>query len=74
MSLLDVHVNRVPIGGTVTSVEYHSGAHMPAFKEESERNERMVWVFSTELSDVDVVQIAGILARRIVPYLDLAPP
>lgn len=70
MSLLDVHVNRVPIGGTVTSVEYHSGAHMPAFKEESERNERMVWVFSTELGDVEVVQIAGILARRIVPYLE----
>lgn len=69
MSPLNVHVNRAPLGGTVSSVEHVPGGYVPAFNKESENNERVVWHFDTELGDVEVVQIAGAVARRIVPYV-----
>jgi phosphatidylserine decarboxylase len=68
MSPLDVHVNRAPISGTVTSVEHRAGGYLPAFDKDSDRNERLVWHFDTELGDIEVIQIAGVLVRRIVPY------
>lgn len=68
MSPFDVHVNRAPMAGTVTSVEHHAGGYLPAFDKDSERNERLVWHFDTELGDIELVQIAGVLVRRIVPY------
>ncbi|CCB77543.1 MULTISPECIES: phosphatidylserine decarboxylase [Streptomycetaceae] len=69
MSPLNVHVNRAPLAGTVTSVEHLPGGFVPAFNKESEHNERVVWHFDTELGDIEVVQIAGAVARRIVPYI-----
>ncbi|MCH0542437.1 phosphatidylserine decarboxylase [Streptomyces sp. MUM 203J] len=69
MSPLNVHVNRAPLAGTVTSVEHVPGGFVPAFNKESEDNERVVWHFDTELGDIEMVQIAGAVARRIVPYL-----
>ncbi|MET9951332.1 phosphatidylserine decarboxylase [Streptomyces sp. NPDC006339] len=69
MSPLNVHVNRAPLAGTVTSVEHVPGGFVPAFNKESENNERVVWHFDTELGDIEMVQIAGAVARRIVPYI-----
>ena len=69
MSPLNVHVNRAPLAGTVTSVEHVPGGFVPAFNKESEHNERVVWHFDTELGDVEMIQIAGTVARRIIPYL-----
>ncbi|WP_030900496.1 phosphatidylserine decarboxylase [Streptomyces sp. NRRL F-5126] len=69
MSPLNVHVNRAPLAGTVTSVEHVPGGYVPAFNKESESNERVVWHFDTEIGDIEMVQIAGAVARRIVPYL-----
>jgi phosphatidylserine decarboxylase len=69
MNPLNVHVNRAPLAGTVTSVTHVPGGYLPAFNKDSERNERMVWHFDTELGDIEVVQIAGAMVRRIVPYL-----
>ncbi|MBP2703460.1 phosphatidylserine decarboxylase [Microbispora sp. RL4-1S] len=69
MSPLNVHVNRAPAAGTVTSVEHVAGGFAPAFNKDSDRNERVVWHFDTALGDVELVQIAGAVARRIVPYL-----
>ncbi|WP_283132842.1 phosphatidylserine decarboxylase [Rhizohabitans arisaemae] len=69
MSPLNVHVNRAPLSGTVTSIEHVSGGYLPAFNKDSERNERVVWHLATELGDIELVQIAGAVARRIVPYL-----
>jgi phosphatidylserine decarboxylase len=67
LSPLDVHVNRTPVGGTVTRVEYHPGRFLPAYKPEAgELNEwTEVW-FDTPGGPVVVRQIVGILARRIV--------
>ncbi|WP_037908522.1 phosphatidylserine decarboxylase [Actinacidiphila yeochonensis] len=69
MSPLNVHVNRAPLAGTVASVEHVPGGYVPAFNKESEDNERVVWHFDTEIGDVEVIQIAGAVARRIVPYV-----
>ncbi|WP_433378349.1 phosphatidylserine decarboxylase [Streptosporangium sp. CA-115845] len=68
MSPLDVHVNRAPLAGTVTSVEHVSGGYLPAFNKDSDTNERVVWHLDTALGDIEFVQIAGAVARRIVPY------
>ncbi|MER5623010.1 phosphatidylserine decarboxylase [Streptosporangium sp. NPDC002544] len=69
MSPLDVHVNRAPLAGTVTSVEHVSGGYLPAFNKDSDTNERVVWHLDTALGDIEFVQIAGAVARRIVPYV-----
>ncbi|MHB8606580.1 MAG: phosphatidylserine decarboxylase [Thermoplasmatota archaeon] len=68
MSPLNVHVNRAPLDARVASVKHIPGGFVPAFDKESDRNERVEWVFETEFGDVTVVQIAGAVARRIVPY------
>ncbi len=64
---MDVHVNRTPVGGAVTHVEYHPGSFLPAYKVEAgELNEwTEVW-FETNGRPVVCRQIVGILARRIV--------
>jgi phosphatidylserine decarboxylase len=68
MSLRDVHVNRAPADGTVLGLEHRPGGHLPAFAKDSDRNERMHWTFATRLGPLELIQIAGVLARRIVPY------
>lgn len=69
MSPLNVHVNRAPLAGNVTSVQHVAGGFLPAFNKDSDQNERVVWHFETALGDVEMVQIAGAVARRIVPYV-----
>jgi phosphatidylserine decarboxylase len=69
MNIYDVHVNRMPIDGIVKNVEHINGSHLPAFKKESERNERVITTIETNIGTVKIVQIAGTLARRIVPYI-----
>ncbi|MBB4932149.1 phosphatidylserine decarboxylase [Lipingzhangella halophila] len=69
MNPLNVHVNRAPLAGTVVGVEHRPGGFRPAFDKDSERNERVIWTFETEIGEITVVQIAGAMVRRIVPYL-----
>lgn len=71
MSPLDVHVNRAPLAGTVTSVEHVAGGFLPAFNKDSDTNERVVWHLDTALGDIELIQIAGAVARRIVPYVSV---
>ncbi|MFC3997810.1 phosphatidylserine decarboxylase [Nocardiopsis sediminis] len=68
MNPLNVHVNRAPAAGVVTRVEHRPGGFRPAFDKDSERNERVIWTFETEIGEITVVQIAGAMVRRIVPY------
>ena len=67
LSPMDVHVNRTPVSGAVTKVEYHPGRFLPAYRKEAgELNEwTEVW-FDTPGGPVVIRQIVGILARRIV--------
>lgn len=69
MSPKDVHVNRFPLDGTVVSVTHHAGGHIPAFNKDAHNNERVETVLDTALGRVKVIQIAGTVARRIVPYI-----
>jgi phosphatidylserine decarboxylase len=69
MSPKDVHVNRFPIDGTVVSVTHIAGGHIPAFNKDSHLNERVVTVLDTAIGRIKVIQIAGTVARRIVPYI-----
>jgi phosphatidylserine decarboxylase len=69
MSPLDVHVNRAPLAATVTSVKHVAGGFVPAFNKDSDQNERVVWHLDTAIGDIELVQIAGAVARRIIPYL-----
>ena len=71
LSPMDVHVNRTPVAGTVTRVEYHPGTFLPAYRKEAgELNEwTEVW-FDRPGGPVVARQIVGILARRIVCRLE----
>lgn len=69
MNIHNIHVNRMPLRGTITSLTHQKGGHLPAFQKESERNERVIILIHTNIGVVKVVQIAGTLARRIVPYV-----
>jgi phosphatidylserine decarboxylase len=67
LSPMDVHINRMPVGGRLTKVEYHPGRFLPAYKADAgDLNEYTeVWV---DIGGQTVIfrQIVGILARRIV--------
>lgn len=68
LSVLDVHVNRMPVRGTVTKRAYHAGrflnASLDKASEHNERNELRVTM--DDERHVAVVQIAGLIARRIL--------
>lgn len=70
LSPIDVHINRAPIAGRVTRVEYHPGKFLPAYRVDAgELNEwTEVW-FDQNGTIVVCRQIVGILARRIVTRL-----
>jgi phosphatidylserine decarboxylase len=69
MNLHNVHVNRMPFDGIIKDVVHIDGTHLPAFKKESERNERVIITANTDIELIKIIQIAGTLARRIVPYV-----
>lgn len=67
LSPLDVHVNRSPISGLVVETLYFPGRFVPAWRSEASRvNERCVIRLAGATARVTVVQIAGVVARRIV--------
>jgi len=69
MNVYNVHINRMPIDGIIKDIKHIHGAHLPAFKKESEKNERVIIMVDTKIGKIKIVQIAGTLARRIVPYI-----
>ncbi len=69
MNIYNVHVNRMPLDGIVKDVVHISGAHIPAFRKDSVKNERLIMTIDTSIGVVKIVQIAGAVARRIVPYV-----
>ncbi len=71
MSATDVHVNRIPCDGTIKKIHYFPGQFFVASLDKaSEKNERnAVLLMTPEGSEVAFIQIAGLVARRIVCYL-----
>ncbi|MGE4046535.1 MAG: phosphatidylserine decarboxylase [Acetobacteraceae bacterium] len=68
LSVLNVHVNRVPADGTITRIAYRHGAFVNASMDKaSDDNERnAIAMRLTDGQDIAVVQIAGLIARRIL--------
>jgi len=71
MNVFSVHSNLVPIAGIVKSCWYHEGRFFNAAldKASSENERNAVWVRTEAEEDVVFVQIAGLVARRILCYL-----
>jgi len=67
MSVFDCHVNRAPVGGRIERIAYRPGKFLNAdLDKASEDNERNGLVIATPSWRVGVVQIAGLIAKRIV--------
>lgn len=72
LSPLDVHINRAPIAGKITKVEYIKGKKAPATSDEASfSNERNSLTIENDKITVVCTQIAGIVARRIVCWSKL---
>jgi len=71
LSLFDVHVQRSSYQGTVKFLRYQSGSFAPAFLKDTADNEYNLIGMSTSHGPMAIKQIAGVLARRIVCWVDL---
>lgn len=69
MEVNNVHVNRMPLDGRIIKMTHFPGYHLRAWKKESEYNERVVITIETAIGHVTVLQIAGLIARRVYPYI-----
>ena len=70
MSVFDCHVNRSPVAGRVERMVYRAGKFLSAdLDKASEDNERNSLVIATAGARIAVIQIAGLVARRIVPFV-----
>lgn len=66
LSPMDVHMNRTPVEGRITRIEYRPGKFLPAYKEDASANElNEIWI-DHDGEPVVVRQIVGVLARRVV--------
>ncbi len=70
MSVFDCHVNRSPVAGRIERIVYHHGAFLSAdLDKASESNERNSFVIAGGNTRIGLVQIAGLVARRIVCFV-----
>ena len=66
LSPMDVHMNRTPVDGRITRIDYREGKFLPAYKEDANENElNEIWI-DHHGQTVVVRQVVGLLARRIV--------
>ncbi|MCB1384999.1 MAG: phosphatidylserine decarboxylase [Nitratireductor sp.] len=69
MNVFNCHINRAPVAGRIRSIVYRKGAFLNAeLDKASLENERNSLVIETRHGDVAVVQIAGLVARRILCF------
>lgn len=75
LSVLNVHVNRSPIAGSVAKTEWKPGTFANAMNfQKSEANERNMVAINGAHGPVTVVQVAGLIARRIVCWVGQGQP
>lgn len=69
LAIWNVHVNRAPADGVITSLEYKPGKFLAAMREQASlQNEQNVFTFSTDAGEMVFKQIAGLIARRVVSW------
>ncbi|MGC9363921.1 MAG: phosphatidylserine decarboxylase family protein [Fidelibacterota bacterium] len=72
MSILDVHVNRIPLSGTVRAITHRPGRFRPAMQPAASfENENTEITLENEQTRLKFAQVAGMLARRIVCRLQV---
>jgi phosphatidylserine decarboxylase len=71
MNVANVHVNRFPLDGRVESVVTEGAGHRPAYRPEAGHNVRRAYRLTTALGPVEIVQMTGILARRLVSFVSV---
>ena len=71
MNIFNVHVNRSPVAGVIKDIVYKEGQFLNASLDKaSEKNERSSLIINSEHgADIVVVQIAGLIARRILGFV-----
>jgi len=69
MNVTDVHVNRLPIDATIDAVGDAGAGYRAAFRPDSDRNVQRQYHLSTTLGPVDVIQMTGVVARRLVSFV-----
>lgn len=75
MNVFNCHVNRAPVRGRIDNIVYHEGSFLNAeLDKASTDNERNSLVIETDHGRVGVVQIAGLVARRIVCWANPGEP
>jgi len=74
LSLFDVHVQRAPYQGVVKLLRYQSGSFAPAFLSQADDNEANLIGIETPRGPLAVKQMTGILARRIVCWVEPEQP
>jgi len=76
LNVFDVHVNRIPCAGVIDGVQYQPGRFVPANKPDAcLRNEQnAVMIHTTSGAKVLCVQVAGLIARRIVCWVSPGDP
>ncbi|MBT3261594.1 phosphatidylserine decarboxylase [bacterium] len=73
LSVFNVHINRIPYAGEIISTDYKKGKFHAAYKKGiQEKNERMEILMNTDQGVMKVVQMAGLIARKIVCKLQPA--
>jgi phosphatidylserine decarboxylase len=69
LAIWNVHVNRAPVAGTITGMQYRPGKFLAAMKERASfENEQNVFALKTETGEMVFKQIAGLIARRVVSW------
>ncbi|HET7258323.1 MAG TPA: phosphatidylserine decarboxylase family protein [Candidatus Acidoferrum sp.] len=69
LAIWNVHVNRAPADGVITSLEYKPGKFLAAMREQaSSENEQNIFTLSTDAGEMVFKQIAGLIARRVVSW------
>ncbi len=72
LNIFNVHVNRSPLAGRITAIDYKAGsfqmAHLESASENNEQNALTIEPTDSASGPIEVKQIAGLIARRIVCY------
>jgi len=71
MNVTNVHVNRFPLDGKVSAIAGSGRGFRAAFRPSADENVQRHYTLSTELGAVEVVQITGVVARRLVSFVEV---
>jgi phosphatidylserine decarboxylase len=71
MNVTNVHVNRFPLSGRVIAIDGSGRGFRPAYRPEAEHNVQRRYELMTGLGPVQVVQITGVVARRLVSFVEV---